>query len=115
MIGRLRAVRKKLGINQGEFARRMGLTQAALSTIEVGKTKLTEKNIKLICVTFNVSEQWLRTGEGEMFGSLSRYETELLELYRQLSEETQEFILDMTRTLLKRHKEKLKEREGENA
>ncbi|GHT85523.1 hypothetical protein FACS1894137_09910 [Spirochaetia bacterium] len=48
-----------------------------------------------------------------MFGSLSRYETELLDLYRQLSEETQEFILDMTRTLLKKHKEKLKAREGE--
>jgi hypothetical protein len=34
------------------------------------------------------------------------YEKELLELYRQLSEETQDFILELTRTLLKRHREK---------
>ncbi|GHT65032.1 hypothetical protein FACS1894110_05970 [Spirochaetia bacterium] len=108
MTDRIRAIREKLGINQGEFARQIGLTQAALSRIEVGKSKLTEQNIKLICVTFNVNEHWLRTGEGEMFGSLSLYEKELLETYRQLTEETQDFILDMTRTLLKKYKEKLK-------
>jgi transcriptional regulator with XRE-family HTH domain len=110
MIDRIRAIRRELGINQGEFARRIGLTQTAMSMIEVGKSKLTEQNIKLICVTFNVNEHWLRTGEGEMFGSLSPYEKELLETYRQLTEETQDFILDMTRTLLKKHKEKLKKR-----
>ncbi|GHU70210.1 hypothetical protein FACS189450_04290 [Spirochaetia bacterium] len=108
MTGKIRAIRKKLGINQGEFARRIGFTQSALSSIELGKSKLTEQNIKLICVTFNVNEQWLRTGEGEMFGSLSLCEKELLETYRQLTEETQDFILDMARTLLKRHREKLK-------
>jgi transcriptional regulator with XRE-family HTH domain len=108
MIERIRVVRRKLGINQGEFARQIGLTQAALSSIEVGKSKLTEQNIKLICVTFNVNELWLRTGEGEMFGSLSSYENELLDIYRQLTEETQDFILDMSRTLLKKHKEKVK-------
>jgi hypothetical protein len=63
-------------------------------------------------VTFNVDEHWLRTGEGEMFGSLSPYEKELLETYRQLTEETQDFILDMTRTLLKKHREKLRKREA---
>ncbi|GHU59573.1 hypothetical protein FACS189444_5120 [Spirochaetia bacterium] len=45
-----------------------------------------------------------------MFGSLSLCEKELLETYRQLTEETQDFILDMTRTLLKKHKEKMKKR-----
>jgi transcriptional regulator with XRE-family HTH domain len=108
MTNRIRAIRKKLGVNQGEFAQRIGLTQAALSSIEVGKSKLTEQNIKLICMTFNVNEHWLRTGEGEMFGSVSQDEKELLELFRQLTEETQDFILDMARTLLKKHKEKLR-------
>jgi transcriptional regulator with XRE-family HTH domain len=106
MTDRVRVIRKELGINQGEFARQIGLTQAALSGIELGKSNLTEQSIKLICVTFNVNEQWLRTGEGEMFGALSPYEKELVELYRQLSEETQDFILELTRTLLKRHREK---------
>ncbi|GHU86440.1 hypothetical protein FACS189473_5670 [Spirochaetia bacterium] len=108
MIDRIRAIRGELGINQDEFARRIGVTQAALSRIEVGKSKLTEQNVKLICVTFNVNEQWLRTGEGEMFGSISPYEKDLLESYRQLTGETQDFILDMVKTLLKKHKEKEK-------
>jgi transcriptional regulator with XRE-family HTH domain len=113
MTDRIRAIRRKLSLNQDEFAQRIGLSQAALSLIELGKSKLTEQNIKLICVTFNVNEQWLRTGEGEMFGALSPYEKELLELYRQLTEETQDFILDMARTLLKKHKEKVKKQDGE--
>jgi transcriptional regulator with XRE-family HTH domain len=78
MVDRIRAIRKELGVNQGEFARRIGLTQAGMSLIELGKSKLTEQNVKLICVTFNADEHWLRTGEGEMFGSLSPYEKELL-------------------------------------
>ena len=66
------------------------------------KSPLTEKNIKLICATFAVDENWLRTGKGEMFGSVSPYEKELLEVFGKLTADTHEFILDMARNLLKR-------------
>ena len=108
MNKRLIALRKALKMTQGEFAERLGLRGTSLSMVEQGRNGLTEQNIKLICMIFNVNEQWLRTGEGEMFGSPSPYEKELLELYRQLPEETQDFILDMVRTLLKKHMEKAK-------
>ena len=102
ILDRIRQVRKALGLKQGEFADRIGLTQTALSMIELEKVALTEKNIKLICATFAVNENWLRTGDGKMFNSMSPYEKELLSVYERLTEDTQEFILDMARNLLQR-------------
>jgi transcriptional regulator with XRE-family HTH domain len=104
IIDRIRQVRKVLGKKQAEFAREIGLTQTAMSMIEKQKVTLTEKNIKLICTTFLINENWLRTGEGEMFGHESPYETELLSTFNQLTADTQEFILEMAQNLLKRQK-----------
>jgi transcriptional regulator with XRE-family HTH domain len=102
MIERIRAVRKQLGINQGEFARRIGLTQTAMSMIEVGKSRLTEKNIKLICATFNINETWFRTGKGPMFASSVPLEKELIDIFRRLTPDTQEFLMEMAQNLLER-------------
>jgi transcriptional regulator with XRE-family HTH domain len=102
MIERIRAVRKQLDINQGEFARRIGLTQAAMSMIEVGKSRLTEKNIRLICTTFNINETWFRTGEGPMFASSAPLEKELIGIFRRLTPDTQEFLMEMAQNLLER-------------
>jgi DNA-binding XRE family transcriptional regulator len=102
ILGRIRLVRKTLGLNQEEFAQRIGLTQTAMSMIEVEKVALTEKNIKLICSTFAANENWLRTGKGEMFGPSSPYEKELLAVFGKLTEDTQAFILEMAQNLLKR-------------
>jgi transcriptional regulator with XRE-family HTH domain len=104
ILDRIRLVRKTLKLNQGEFARQIGLTQTALSMIELDKVALTDKNIKLICATFAVDEDWLRTGKGEMFGAESPYEKELLETFGKLTADTQEFILEMAKNLLKRQK-----------
>jgi len=102
ILNRIRLVRKTLGLNQIEFARRIGLTQTSMSMIELEKSPLIDKNIKLICATFAVDEKWLRTGAGEMFGHSSPYEKELLEVFAKLTVDTQEFIIDMARNLLKR-------------
>ena len=49
-----------------KFGEPLGLKKSALSLIESGKNALTEQNIKAICREYNVNEDWLRTGEGEM-------------------------------------------------
>jgi transcriptional regulator with XRE-family HTH domain len=110
ILDRIRLARKTLGLNQSEFARRIGLKQTALSMIEVERVTLTEKNIKLICATFDVNENWLRTGKGEMFGSVSFYEKELMAVFSKLSPETQEFILEMAQNLLKRQERSQKDK-----
>lgn len=63
---RVRTIRKTLGLNQTQFAKKIGISQRALSSIERETTNLTERNTREICRVFNVNEQWLRTGEGEM-------------------------------------------------
>ncbi|MDR1218362.1 MAG: helix-turn-helix domain-containing protein [Treponema sp.] len=71
---RLKEVRIKLSINQGEFSKGLGISQAQLSAIEHGKQSLTDRNIKVVCMVYRVNEHWLRTGEGEMFAPLeSKY------------------------------------------
>ena len=104
MIERIRAIRKELCLNQVDFAQKVGLTQTYLSMIELGKTKLTEKSIKLICSTFGINEDWFRTGKGTMFASSSPHEKELLDIFAKLTPDTQDFLLEMARSLLNRQK-----------
>jgi transcriptional regulator with XRE-family HTH domain len=99
-LDRIRLIRKELNLNQGEFAKRIGIKQTAMSMIELGRVALTEKNIMLICATFGINENWLRTGDGQMFATISPYEKELLSVFSKLTPDTQEFVLDMARKLL---------------
>lgn len=64
---RIKEVRLYLNLTQGDFSEKIGIGQAALSAIEKGIRGITDRNISLICEKFNVSEEWLRTGSGEMF------------------------------------------------
>ena len=67
MNERIREIRKEIGLNQVEFATRLGVTGTAISRIEVGERALTEQMLIAICREYNVNEKWLRTGHGEMF------------------------------------------------
>jgi transcriptional regulator with XRE-family HTH domain len=100
MHTRLRAIRKALRLNQKYFAEQIGLNQNSLSMIEKNHTPVTEKNVKLVCATFNVNEQWLRTGNGEMFCS-SPYEKKLRDICVNLTLENQESLLLIAQELLK--------------
>ena len=64
---RIKEVRKSLDMIQEEFGNRLGVTRAAISRLESGGRNITEQMIMSICREFNVSEKWLRTGEGDMF------------------------------------------------
>lgn len=64
---RVREVRKYLGLTLDKFGEHIGIKKSALSSIENGKSNLTEANIKAICREFNVDYIWLTTGAGEMF------------------------------------------------
>jgi transcriptional regulator with XRE-family HTH domain len=98
---RVTLVRKALNLNQTEFAQKLGLTQSTVSGWAIGKSKFTESNIRLICYTFNVSEQWLRSGEGDMFISeASQEEAKFMDIYRKLSPINQKMLLEFALTML---------------
>ena len=55
------------GIKQFEVAKRLGVTEAAVSGWRTGRRNISESALKSICREFNVDYIWLTTGEGEMF------------------------------------------------
>ena len=85
MEERMKQLRKSLGLTQQKFAERIGVRQNTVAQYEMGRNQPIETVITLICREFNVSETWLRTGEGEMFQPRSRNE-ELLEFATKAAE-----------------------------
>lgn len=67
---RIKLLRKKLGLTQEKFGEKIGLKKNSISQIENGVNSLTEQLLLSICREFNVSEEWLRYGTGEMFNPI---------------------------------------------
>lgn len=70
MKDRIKKIRKELDLTQQEFANRIGTTQNVLANWESGRRNPSSSVINNICKTFNINEEWLRTGKGEMRNEL---------------------------------------------
>ena len=66
MNERIKKVRKSLELTQQEFAERIGMKRNSIALIENGRNT-SDQTVFAICREFNVNEEWLRTGAGEMF------------------------------------------------
>jgi transcriptional regulator with XRE-family HTH domain len=71
MNERLKKLRKTLDLTQQEFANRLGIKRNTVAQYEIGRNEPIDAVILSICREFDVSEEWLRTGEGEMFEQLT--------------------------------------------
>lgn len=67
MNTRIKELRTALHLTLEGFGDRIGVTRAAVSKWENGDRGIADSMVVSICREFGVSEQWLRTGEGEMF------------------------------------------------
>jgi transcriptional regulator with XRE-family HTH domain len=65
---RIKNLRKELGLNQTEFASRIGITQTSLSQLEGEKNGISYDVFKAIITEFNVNPVWLMDGIGTMYG-----------------------------------------------
>ena len=70
MNERVKELRKELGLSGEKFGERIGIRRSAVSNLESGRNNLTEQMIISICREFNVNEEWLRYGTGDMFISM---------------------------------------------
>lgn len=68
---RVNAVRKELKLTLEKFGEKLGVGKTAISKIEKNERNLTPQMAKAICREFNVNEEWLREGAGEMFIEMS--------------------------------------------
>lgn len=67
MKDRLKLLRSTLGLTQEKFAKRLNIKRNTVANYEIGRNVPIDAVVSLICKEFDVNEQWLRTGKGEMF------------------------------------------------
>lgn len=72
MNERIRKLRKHLDMTQREFGERLGIKGNTIANYELGRNEPIDAVISLICREFNVNEEWLRNGTGEMFVELDK-------------------------------------------
>lgn len=119
MNNRIKALRKNLNLNQGEFADKLKLSRSHISSLENGVREITERIVFDICREFNVNEEWLRTGEGEMFvqsntfsldekakqHNLSELEIDIMRGYMELPVATRKDLVELFGSIYNKHSE----------
>lgn len=81
MIGeRIKKIRQNANLTQQEFADRLKIKRGAIANYEIGRNTPIDAVVSLICREFNVNEDWLRTGEGDMYQQVS-IEDELASIF----------------------------------
>jgi len=104
---RIKILRKRMNLTQKEFAQKICVSTSFQTLIELEQKKVLPRHIKLIVTAFGVNEEWLRTGEGEMFEKdvTPDYKiAETIELFKQLNPFFQDFILEQMNKLLEYEK-----------
>lgn len=116
MNERIKELRKRLGLTLEKFGDRLGVGKTAINKLEKGENNVTDQMFKSICREFNVNEEWLRTGDGEMFlipddedaalvsdllentdDDFYRMALDLIRTYKQLQPESQEVLRNLCR------------------
>lgn len=91
MHERLKKLRKALDLTQQEFADRIGSKRNTVAKYETEANTPSAAVVSLICREFNVNENWLRDGIGDMFLPTDR-NTDIAKLTKQLlNEESDSF------------------------
>lgn len=121
MKDRIALVRKSIKINQADFAQKIGLTKNYISLVETGGRVPSDRTIADICREFSVNEEWLRTGNGEMFraktrsdemaeyaaklvgGELDPFQTSLVAALAKLTPEQIDLLAGIAETMLKEY------------
>lgn len=85
MNKRIKEIREYSKLTQDEFGKKIGSARNTIANYENGNRKPSNSVILSICREFNVNEEWLRSGQGDMFikrlpvDEVSDYVEELLE------------------------------------
>ena len=94
---RIGTVIEVLGIKRVQFAERIKVDQSFISQLVSGKRNPSDRTVADICREFNVDENWLRTGEGEMFVQLSE-DAEFIQILSEIEVSDDDFIKALLRS-----------------
>lgn len=67
MNNRIKKLRRELELTQEKFGARIGVKGNTVAQWESGRNDPPDSAITFICKEFDVNEEWLRNGTGEMF------------------------------------------------
>lgn len=114
---RLRKVRKSKGYTQEALAAAIGVSRGVITNIEYGKSEPQPLAIHAICDVLGINEHWFISGEGQVernpdLEKSSHLLSDIYNLAKELSEEEQDYILDMIVTFQK-HRERIMNIEGD--
>lgn len=128
MNERIKSLRKELCLTQAKFAISLGLSQNFIAQIESGTKIPSDRTMKDICREFNVNEDWLRTGIGDMFNpTIDDVATaasnitdsddylikDLIVVYQSLSQSSKDALKELAEGMYARMKEREEKEEGE--
>jgi transcriptional regulator with XRE-family HTH domain len=98
---RIREARKALNMSQKDFAKAICISNTYLADIEHESRKANDRLVKLVSVIFGVSEDWLKTGGGEMFyKSPDEKVGRLVGVFSELPPDYQDYVLQQIEKLL---------------
>jgi transcriptional regulator with XRE-family HTH domain len=100
---RIKLLRENLKISQREFCKLLSLSGGYIANIEANLREPNDRLIKLIVSEFNVNEEWLLSGSGQMFDIKVRDErsSRLLSVFNSLSRKYQDVVFDLIDSLRK--------------
>lgn len=98
---RIYDLRKHLGLSRRAFGEPLAASDSVIKNIENDSTDPKPAFIELICRTYNVNEQWLKTGEGEVFQEKS-LDDEIIDAFGKLMmDDSNDFIKQFVVALAK--------------
>lgn len=115
---RFKEVRVSLKMKQSDFAKEIKLTQGHVSDIENKRKNVSDRIIEIICLKFNVREEWLRYGKGEMHhiseDKLSTYLAQIakgnddfikdiIEVYMEVDESSRQALKEIAKRMIDKH------------
>lgn len=98
---RVKEVRLALNLSQAKFAKELSMSNGYIAGIELEHNKVNDRIVKLLYFIYNVSETWLKTGEGDMFLKEPDHDLELASTtFKKLKPIYQEYIIKQINELL---------------
>jgi transcriptional regulator with XRE-family HTH domain len=98
---RIRQARKTLKLSQAEFAKAIFISNGYIAELECSHKKANDRIIRLISLTFGISQNWLKTGKGDMFyKSPDEKLQRMISLFNELPPRFQDYVMVQVESLL---------------
>ncbi|MDR2661371.1 MAG: helix-turn-helix domain-containing protein [Treponema sp.] len=88
-------IRKALGYSQQQFSEIIKLSRSCEAGIEIKRRKVNDRLVKMICLSYGVSEEWLKTGKGGMFDASKDPRLErIIRNFNKMTPQLQDYVME---------------------